>query len=404
MHKRIIRVGDIILDKNDKLEINKVLDSGRLSEGPRVKEFEKCWAQYIETKYAVCTSSGFGALMVALAALKHFYELPDGTEVITSPSTYIADYSAIYWSRFNPVFIDVNPDNFCLDEKKLKQYLCGSRTKGRKRILLTIDLFGYMNDIDDIRNICRENDLIFFEDAAEAHGSLYKGHKAGSQADISIFSFYIAHNIQVGEMGAVNTNNRQLAQLCRSLKAQGRNCRCEVCKRAEGKCPDMESSGTDPRFTHDLIGFNFKTTEFQGAIGLSQLKKADAIFKQRSKNVRCLNQGLSKFSSILKLPEYREDISYLAYPVVIRDRKRISRRQICDQLSSFGIESRNIFGSIPNQQPAAQKIFSGKYAGALPNADFLGENGFYIGCHQYLMKEDLDYIIEAFEKILGEKH
>jgi CDP-6-deoxy-D-xylo-4-hexulose-3-dehydrase len=180
-------------------------------------------------------------------------------------------------------------------------------------------------------------------------------------------------------------------------------CDCPVCKRAEGKCPRLNSykgnEDFDPRFYHDMFGFNFKTMEFQAALGLVQLEKVDEILEKRSYNVRYLNQGLASLKNILQLPLYSEDISYLAYPLVIKRTDIISRKNLRQKLEEAGIETRPLFGCIPTQQPAYGYLKE-KYQDKLPNAEYIGAYGFYIGCHQYLKKDDLDFIISTFHKIL----
>jgi len=273
-------------------------------------------------------------------------------------------------------------------------------------IILPVDLMGSSIRIDEINKIARKYKLLVFEDAAQAHGTVYEGKKAGSQALLANFSFYIAHNIQAGEMGALVTDDIEIAKLSRKIKTQGRACECLVCTRSTGECPLIKNykgvGDYDPRFVHDLVGYNFKTMEFQAALALTQLKKVKWIIKKRQSNVKFLNEHLKKYLKILQLPLFSEKVSYLAYPLVIKNPKIISRRELRKKLEDLGIETRPLFGCIPTQQPAYAYL-KRQYIGKLPNADYIGENGFYIGCHQYLEGKDLEYIIEVFDKILEDK-
>jgi dTDP-4-amino-4,6-dideoxygalactose transaminase len=253
--------------------------------------------------------------------------------------------------------------------------------------------------MDAANDLARRYGLAVFEDAAQAHGSLYKGRKAGSLSDLAEYSFYIAHNIQVGEMGAVVTSDDGLCRLIRRIKANGRLCACRICRRGAGKCPHRDAE-FDPRFTHDLIGFNFKTAELHAAIAIPQIGKADAIIRARQQNVRTLNEKLAPFSGIFHLPIYSDDVSYLAYPLVIRD-PRWSRERIMRSLEESGVETRPLFGCIPSQQPAFAYLKE-RYKDRLPRADFVGKNGFYIGCHQYLEKGHLDQVSESFSALVRE--
>jgi dTDP-4-amino-4,6-dideoxygalactose transaminase len=162
----------------------------------------------------------------------------------------------------------------------------------------------------------------------------------------------------------------------------------------------MDAEDNDPRFTHDLIGYNFKTMEFQAALAISQVRKANEIFSKRQFNVQYLNEKLKSFSDILQFPVFDENVSYLAYPIVIKDPEKISRKVLRTMLEKSGIENRPLFGCIPTQQPA-YSFLKDDYVNKLPNADYVGRNGFYIGCHQYLSKDDLDYVVLVFKKLLG---
>lgn len=399
-----IHVGDFRIGEEEKKAINEVLDSGRISEGPKVREFEKNFAEYIGTKYAIALNSGTSALIAGLTAIKYNKKLnvSPNTKVITTPLTFIATSNAVVVSGFEPVYVDIDPETLVITPENIKTCL-ESSDSSEYSIILPVDLMGYPAEMDKINKIASNYGMIVFEDAAQAHGTVYKGKKMGSCGNLADFSFYIAHNIQAGEMGAVVTDDSEIARLIKKIKAHGRMCDCPVCRRAEGKCPKISmSSGEedfDPRFTHDLIGYNFKTMEFQAALGISQLKKADWIKKKRLENVKYLNENLEQFSDVLQLPKYDENISYLAYPLVIKTPERISRKKLRFELEKKGVETRPLFGCIPTQQPAYSHLRV-DYEGKLPVADYIGKNGFYIGCHQYLVQDDLDYIFNAITNII----
>jgi CDP-6-deoxy-D-xylo-4-hexulose-3-dehydrase len=177
--------------------------------------------------------------------------------------------------------------------------------------------------MDGINKIAGEYDLQVIEDSSQAHGTIYKGRRTGSLGKAGTFSFYVAHNIQAGEMGAITTDDEDTAKIVRKIKAAGRICDCPICTRHQGVCP-REGDEHDPRFTHDIIGFNFKTTEFEAALGITQLRRADEITKKRRENVKYLNDALKQHSDVLKLPVYSPDVSYLAYPIVVKKQSRIS--------------------------------------------------------------------------------
>jgi dTDP-4-amino-4,6-dideoxygalactose transaminase len=403
-----IPVGDFRLEKAEKKAINEVLDSGRISEGFKVREFENKWRNFIGTKYAITLNSGTSALIAGLNALKYHDDLDikPKTKVITTPITYTATPNAIILSDFEPIFVDVDMETFCITPETIITHLEKIDNPSDYSIILPVHLMGFPCDMDPINKIAKEYGLITFEDSAQAHGTLYKGKRTGSLSLLSAFSFYIAHNIQAGELGALNSGDQEIIRLVRKIKTNGRMCDCPICLRSQGRCPKIREydpeDDFDPRFSHDVIGWNFKAMEFQAALAITQLEKVEYIIEKRQKNVKYLNENLEDFTEILKLPKYDDNISYLAYPILIKDPKTIPRGKLRYELEKKGVETRPLFGCIPTQQPAYKK-FKDKYQGKIPNAENIGKNAFYIGCHQYLTQENLDYIIKTFQEILGKK-
>jgi perosamine synthetase len=334
--KRRIQVGEFVIGQEERDAINAVLDSGRISEGPKVAQFEREFASYIGTKYCVAVNSGTSALLAALYTIKQLYKSTT-TDVLTHKVTFIATHNAIIATGFKPVF------------------------KGKADIAIPVHLMGYPSWLDA---------KYIIEDCSQAHGSQYylDGPKVGTKGLMGTFSFYIAHNIQAGEMGAVVTNSLECYRTLRKIKAHGRVCDCLICKRAEGACP--RPLEPDPRFTYDMFGLNFKTMEFTAALALCQIKKADEIKMKRLFNVAYLNEGLSDIKEIIGLPEFKHNVSYLAYPI---NCKGMDRGIIRQALEDKGIESRPLFND---------------------------PSSFYIGCHQYLTTEDLDFIISVLHSVL----
>jgi CDP-6-deoxy-D-xylo-4-hexulose-3-dehydrase len=370
----MIKVGDYFTTPEDEQSVLEVLRSNRLSEGSKVREFEEKWAEFCGTKYCVLTNSGTSALLACLEVMK---DITKQRKVWTSPNTFISTVNAIVLSGFEPVFSDVDKETFVL-----KPIL------NRAGIFLPVHLYGYPVDMNEF------NYSWMIEDACEAHGSLYKGKKVGSIGLMGCFSFYIAHNIQVGDMGAIITNDLEIYRELKKVKAHGRMCECTVCHRAEGKCPNKDK-GFDPRFTHTRIAYNFKTTEMQAALGLNQLKHADEIIRKRQENVLYLNTGLRDIKD-LQLPIWNTTVSYLAYPLILRN-PEINRNEFCNKIEKAGVETRPFFSCVPTQQPAYAYLRE-QWKDKLPNAEWLGLRGFHIGCHQYLTKEELDFIIETVRK------
>lgn len=400
--KRVL-VGDFRLGKEEKDIINEVVDSGRISEGEKVKKFEDEWAEYIGTKQCILTNSGTTALIAGITSLKYTKYASNNNQILTTPLTYIATSNAVMLSGMEPVYVDVDINTFGITPENVKIFI-EENPDNKLMAILPVHLMGYPVDMAKINKLAKENNLVTIEDSAQAHGSILNGQKTGSLSLFSCFSFYVAHNIQAGEMGALNTNDPEIAEYVNKIKANGRTCSCRICTRPKGFCPQLSQENdkdTDPRFRHDIVGYNFKVMEFQAALGLTQLKRANEIIKKRQENVKYLNEGLANFSDILQLPTYSNNISYLAYPLVIKKPEVIRRNKLRELLGKNGIETRPLFGCIPTQQPAYSS-FKEKYKDKIPNAEYLGLNAFYVGCHQYLSQEDLDQIISAFKDVLSD--
>lgn len=397
-----IQIGDFKFSDKDKEVIQEVIESNRVTEHKQTRNFEKNWAKAIGTKYAVAVNSGTSALIAGLHALKHLANDDKKRKVITTPVTYIATSNAIKLSGLEPVYCDINKDTFDIKVSRIERILEEFNPKDFLAIL-PVHLMGYPCDMDGINKIAKKNNLFVFEDAAQAHGTKYKGKIVGSLSDLSDFSFYVAHNIQAGELGVVNTNNKDIKNLVKQIKSNGRLCTCDTCHRMDNKCPEIlkhikQGGGEDfdPRFTHNMLGFNFRANEFSTALANVKLREMEEINNKRRVNVKYLNKGLGKYLNVLQLPKYSEDISYLGYPVVV---KKGSRKDITRKLESKGIETRSLFGCIPLQQPSYSYLKQ-EYEGKLPNAEYIGKNGFYIGCHQYINRDDLDYIIKSFGEVM----
>lgn len=406
---RRVQVGDFRLGDDEKKAIWEVLDRGRLSEGAITQEFERLFADYIGTRYCVAVSSGTAALICLMTALIHDARFPrfrKGARVITSPVTYAATTNAVILSGLEPVFADVDRTTFGILPESVEEILSEADPDAFCGIL-PVHLMGFPCRMDDLRRIAERHGLVLLEDAAQAHGTEYRGKRCGAIGTAAAFSFYIAHNIQAGEMGCVTTDDPTVARLVKRIKANGRECDCHVCTRAAGTCPRLsftpaedELPDLDPRFRHEMIGYNFKVMEFQPALGVTQLKKADAIFRARQANVRALSERLERFAGILSLPPLDERVSYLAYPLVVREGTEVSRPALRAALEALGVETRPLFGCIPLHQPAYAD-YRVRYRGRLPNAEYVGRQGFYLGCHQFLGREDIDYVSEAMEKAIA---
>lgn len=396
MQPKTVGVGDFRFEADERRAIEQILDSNSVSEGKFVEQFSSDFAEFIGTRHCVPLNSGTSALMLSFAALNYHsrFKPVENKKVITTPLTYVATTNALVKTGFEPEFVDIRLDDFAIDP----ELVAAQAEKETHYGLLPVHLMGYPCDMNALQKTTQKHNLVLVEDSAEAHGSLFERKKTGSFGIAGCFSFFIAHNIQAGELGCVNTNDAELAHLLRSLKGNGRRCYCLRSEIQSGKCTHT-NEGFHPRYIHDYIGYNFKAMEFQTAIGCVQLKKAGWINQKRLENVRYLNDELQSVSTVFQLPAFSDQVSYLGYPLVVTN-PDYSRNKIVLALEKMGVECRPVFNSIPTQQPAYAHLKK-KFDGKLPNAEFVGNNGFYVGCHQYLTSQDLEYLVHAIKKVVA---
>jgi len=381
-----LRIGDLRFEKEEREALQRVIDSGRISEGPEVRAFEDEYADWLGVKHCVAVSSGTAALICGLKALmldERFDWFRWEDEILMPALTFIASASAAWLCGLKIVFGDIDPVTMCLSPKSI---LWNSAS-----IIMPVHLMGYAADMEYIAEYAEDcvPKPIIVEDACEGHGTLYKGQKVGTFGTWSAFSFYIAHTVQAGEFGCVCTNDAKIAETVRRLKAHGRKCACKICTRNTTGCPFLKDG--DPRFTHLFPGYNFKSMEWQAAIARTQLAKIDENLERRRANVQTLNAMLRGTENELVLPWFHRDVAYMAYPLILRREVGYSRDQLLVDLESRGVECRPLFGCIPTQQPAFAQ-YKEQYEGTLPWSEYYGARGFYVGCHQYLNKENMKQI------------
>jgi len=251
------------IDDDDINEVVKVLRSDWITTGPKIKEFEDALCSYIGCRHCVAVNSGTSALDIAVQAL----EMPDGSEVITTPFTFVATSNAIIYNGLKPVFADICSDTFNIDPEDIRRKI----TKDTKAIIY-VDYAGQPCDIKSILDIADEFDLYLIEDACHAIGAEYDGRKVGNFADLTIFSFHPVKHITTGEGGAVVTDDEGLYERLSLLRSHG------IDKDAQDRY------GPDASWAYDMkcLGRNYRITDFQAALGISQLKKLDGFVDKRN--------------------------------------------------------------------------------------------------------------------------
>lgn len=263
MDMDFIPYGTQWIDDDDINEVVKVLRSDWITTGPKIKEFEDALCSYIGCRHCVAVNSGTSALDIAVQVL----ELPKDSEVITTPFTFVATSNAIIYNGLKPVFADICSDTFNIDPEDIRRKI----TKDTKAILY-VDYAGQPCDIKAIREIADEFDLYLVEDACHAIGAEYEGKKVGNFADLTIFSFHPVKHITTGEGGAVVTDDDALYERLLLLRSHG------IDKDAQDRY------GPDASWAYDMkyLGRNYRMTDFQAALGISQLKKLDGFIDKRN--------------------------------------------------------------------------------------------------------------------------
>ncbi len=389
--KRNIGVGCADISQKEKDYVNEVLDSERLSYGKFISTFEKKFAEAHGSKHAIMVNSGTSALRIAVACLKEACGWREGDEVLVPAVTFIATSNVVIDHGLKPVFVDVDSKTYNIDPSKIAE-----KITPKTRAIMVVHLFGQPAEIDPILEIAKKHNLKIIEDSCETMFVKYKGKPVGSFGDISCFSTYVAHLLVTGVGGLALTNNDEYAVIIKSLANHGRdNIYLHI---GDDKNLDKEklSAVVARRFHFIRLGYSFRTTEMEGALGLGQLERKDEILAGRQKNAAYLTEHLKKHEKYLQLPLHPDYIehAFMMYPIVIKD-ETIKKSDLVMFLEERGVETRDMLPLL--NQPIYIKLF-GNLEDKYPVAKWINNNGFYIGCHQKLNKEDLDYIVQIFDE------
>jgi perosamine synthetase len=340
------------------------------SKGKYVEEFENKFARYCGCKYGITTTSGTTALHLALVSLG----IKKGDEVIIPSFTMVSTAFAVIYCGALPVLVDAEPETWNIDVEKIED-----KITNRTKAIMPVHTYGHPCDMDPIMEIAEKYGLYVVEDAAEAHGAEYKGRKAGGMGHVGCFSFYANKIITMGEGGIIVTNDEEIAEKARYFK--------DLCF-PKGK----------RIYLHSDVGFNYRLTNLQAAIGLAQLERIDELVEMRRRNAHLYNEYLKDIKGIKLPPEkkWAKNV-YWMYSILIEDDFGMSRDKLMDELGKRGIETRPFF--IPmHKQPAFQKmrLFEGeKY----PIAEELSERGMHLPSSSGLKEEEIRYICEVIMEV-----
>jgi len=337
------------------------------SVGKYVVEFEQKFAEYCNCKYGISTTSGTTALHLAVAALG----IGKGDEVIVPAFTMVAPLFAVVYTSAEPVLVDAEPETWTIDVTKIEE-----KITPRTKAIMPVHIYGHPCDMEPIMDLAGKYKLYIIEDDAEAHGAEYKGRRVGSFGHVNCFSFYGNKIITTGEGGMVVTNDSKIAKKARTLK-------------------DMAFS-SERRFLHADLGFNYRMTNIQAAIGLAQLEKIDELIERRRAHAHLYHELLKNIEGI-RLPiekEWARNV-YWMYSILIEGEFGIGRDELMAKLLEKGIETRTTF--IPmNKQPIFHKM--GLFReDKCPIAEELSRKGLYLPSGSGLSDEQIKNICDTIK-------
>lgn len=357
-----IPIANPIIGEEEIEEVVKVLKTGFIAQGPKVAEFEEKFAEFVGAKYGIATSSGTTALHVALLACG----IKEGDEVITTPFSFAATGNSILYTGAKPVFVDIDPKTFNIDPNKIEDAIT-EKTKA----IMPVQLYGQAADMDKINEIAKKHDLYVIEDAAQAHGSMYKDSKVGSIGDLACFSFYPTKNMTTSEGGMITTNDKELAEKSRIFRAHGET----------------------KRYEHAVLGYNFRMTDIAAAIGLAQLKKIDEFNQKRINNAEYLDENLKDVEEIIT-PKVLSGVKHVYHQYTIKI-KTGNRDEWVNFLNENGIGT-GIHYPIPIYK---QELYINLgYDDNLEETENAASSVISLPIHPKINQEDLDTIIKVLKE------
>lgn len=349
----MIKISEPFLAREEIDAVINVLKSGNLTQGENVEKFENEFARYIGVKYAVATSSGTTALYTALLSAG----IRPKDEIITTPFSFIATANSILHCGAKPIFSDIDEKTFNIDPEKIKEKLT-DKTKA----ILPVHLYGQSADMDYISKISEDYNLVIIEDACQAIGAEYKGRKVGSFSDAAVFSFYPTKNITTSEGGIIVTDNKQIADKAKIIRNHGLN---------NGK--------------YDVLGFNYRMTEIEAAIGIEQLKKLEKFNEKRILNANILTEEIADLVETPFVPENSKHV-FSQYTIKTNERDKIH-----NYFRKFGIETK-IFYPTPIHKHSLYKNLGHKDLSVSENISKLVLS---LPVHPKLREDDIKMIAET---------
>jgi CDP-6-deoxy-D-xylo-4-hexulose-3-dehydrase len=369
------------ISKNDKKVLCEfILNTDRLTNGPKVREFEKAWSKWLGVKHSVMVGSGAAANYITTSIVRELKGQKG--EIIVPPIGWVSDISSVINTGFSPVFVDVDLSTMAISYENIKKAI----NKDTKAIVM-VHALGFNGLNDKIIELAKEHDLILIEDCCEAHGATYNDNRVGSMSDMSCFSFYFGHHITTIEGGMVCTNDEEIHQLARMFRSHGmtREASQEVQNR-------YLSTDLNPLFTFAVPGYNMRSTELNAVLGLEQMKRLDSNVDARKNNLDVWLSNLDGKKYFLDF--HVEGNSNFALPLVVNPEYKTDKEQflnkICKILENEKVEYR--LGTAGGGNQARQpylKNYDYKVVGELDMSNYIHENGLYVGNHTDLTDEQI---------------
>ncbi len=367
----MIPVNVPLIGEKEILYVTECLKTGWISSaGKFIEEFEKKWASYCGMKYGIAVSNGTVALQIATRCL----DLNPGDEVIMPTFTIISCALSVIYNGGKPVLIDSEPKTWTMDVSQIE-----AKITPRTRAIMPVHIYGHPCDMKPIQELARKHKLIVIEDAAEAHGAECKGKKCGGLGDISCFSFYANKIITTGEGCMVLTNNEEYAEKARSFR--------NLCFRQ------------DRRFYHTELGYNFRLTNIQAAIGLAQLERIDEFVEKKRWIGHTYNDRLREIPGlILPVEEPWAKNVYWMYGVILDRNMGIDATEFARRLREYGVDTRPFFLGM-HEQPAFHEIglFKNEH---YPVAERIAKQGLYLPSGLTLTEKEIDAVVKAVRETI----
>jgi perosamine synthetase len=368
------------IDDDDIEAVVEVLKGEYLTTGPYILKFEQAVAQYVGAKYAVAFSNGTAALHGACFAAG----ISEGDEVITTPMTFAASANCVLYQGGIPVFVDIDEKTYNIDPNKIEE-----KITDKTKAIIPVDFTGQPVELDRILEIARKYNLVVIEDAAHALGATYKGRKIGSISDMTMFSFHPVKHITSGEGGIITTNNKEYYEKLLQFRSHGITRNKEKLNEYHGPW----------YYEMQFLGYNYRMTDIQAALGTSQLKKIDKFIELRRKYVAMYNEAFKDMDEIIT-PFQHEDGQSSWHLYIIRlklDKLTASRREIFEALQQQNIGV-NVHYIPVHFQPYYQQL--GYKKGICPNAEKLYEEMITLPLFPAMSEKDVNDVIKAVKRTI----